>query len=177
MTIESLSHFAALVVTGLATGLLFGWLVSVLPGLARVDDHTYVTTMQTINREIINPAFLATFFLPPVLLGLAAVLSRGDGTSRSVYLGAAAIIYLIGVLGVTIVGNVPLNDSLDAFDLRSVEGSALDAAEANGSPELADRRRTYETPWNRWHALRTAASIVALGLGSAAALLDRTPGL
>ncbi len=177
MTVESISHFAALVVTGLAAGLLFGWMVSVLPGLARIDDRTYVATMQTINREIINPAFLATFFLPPVLLGLAAVLTRGDGSDRAVYLGLAAVIYLIGVLGVTVAGNVPLNNSLDAFDLQAVAGSDPDSTEVTGNPELAHRRRTYETPWNRWHALRTAASVVALGLASAAGLVERATAL
>lgn len=177
MSAESISHFAALIATGLAAGLLFGWMVSVLPGLARVDDHSYITTMQTINREIINPAFVATFFLPPVLLGLAAVLGRGDGSSRAVYLGVAAVVYLIGVLGVTAIGNIPLNNALEAFELPAIERSATDSAEAVDNLDLADRRQTYERPWNRWHALRTGASIVALGLASAAALVDRTAGL
>ena len=48
--------------TGLVAGLLYGWAVSVIPGTTRVGDHTYVETMQDINRAIINPAFIVPSF-------------------------------------------------------------------------------------------------------------------
>ena len=64
------------------------------------------------------------------------------------------------MLGVTIGRNVPLNDALDAFDLR---GSTGDVTE--------QRRSSYETPWNRWHYLRTIASFGSFALAAAAALV------
>lgn len=83
---------------------------------------------------------------------------RAGETRRARLLTGAAATYTTGVLGVTIGRNVPLNNALDAFDLTSASESAI-----------AERRQSYETPWNRWHYLRTAAGIASLVLAAAAA--------
>ena len=71
---------------------------------------------------------------------------------------------VLGATGATPpAGNVPLNDALDAFDLTGSDDQAIDA-----------RRHSYETPWNRWHHLRTAANVGAFVLTSAAALVATT---
>lgn len=160
MTLKTGTLFLSLLSSGLAAGLLFGWLVSVLPGLARISDETYVSTMQSINRAIINPAFIITFLIPPAILTAAAIMFFRDGqTRRAVWLAMGAVTYLLGVLGVTFGGNVPLNNTLDAFDLSAASVRSL-----------AEQRTSYETPWNRWHALRTAAAMAALAFTSVAAL-------
>ncbi len=162
MTLRTTLLVVSIVSSGLAAGLLFGWLVSVIPGTRRVGDRTYVETMQTINVAIINPAFLIPFMLTPLFLGAAAVAQyRAGNAGRAWTLGAAAVTYLVGVLGVTIGRNIPLNDALDAFDL---------AAASEG--EISAERRSYERPWNRWHAIRTMASIAVLGLAAATPLLS-----
>ena len=155
-----------IVTTGLMSGLLYGWSVSVIPGTRRVSAGNYVDTMQHINRAIINPAFVVPFMGIPLVLGGAAVMQFRAGDHRRGWLltGATAT-YLVGVLGVTIGGNVPLNDALDAFDLR---GSTSDAIER--------RRTTYERPWNRWHHLRTVASVGSFALAAAAALVAADDG-
>ncbi len=142
---------AAVVSTGLAAGLLFGWLVSVIPGTARTDDRTYIHTMQNINVAIVNPAFLVPFFLTPVGLIVAAVLEYRIGhTRRAIALGSAAGLYLLGVLGVTAVGNIPLNNALENFDLNRSSADAIKA-----------QRQAYEEAWNRWHTVRTTAAVGA----------------
>ncbi|MDJ0770475.1 MAG: DUF1772 domain-containing protein [Ilumatobacter sp.] len=147
--------------TGLVAGLLYGWAVSVIPGTTRVGDHTYVETMQDINRAIINPAFIVPFMGMPLALGAASVLHFRSGDVRRGWLLAGATgTYLVGVLGVTVRGNIPLNDALDAFDLPAAAGD-----------DLSERRRTYERPWNRLHHLRTAAGVVSFGLAAAAAMV------
>jgi len=151
----------SIVSSGLAAGVLFGWLVSVIPGTRRVGDRTYVETMQAINVAIINPAFLVPFMLTPLLLAVAAIAQyRAGNVGRAWTLGAAAATYAVGVLGVTIGRNIPLNDALDAFD--------LDAA---SDAEVAEERRSYEQPWNQWHAARTLASTVAFSLAVVAPVL------
>ncbi len=156
------SSFAGIATSGLVAGLLFGWLVSVLPGLAKVSDRAYVTTMQSINREIINPWFLIAFVGTPFVLALAAVAHFAAGEARrGWWLTAAAATYVIGVVGVTAGGNIPLNDELDAFVLD-------DASES----DLAVRRSTYERSWNRFHTVRTLASVVAFALATVPALTD-----
>ena len=145
--------------TGLVAGLLYGWAVSVIPGTTRVGDRTYVETMQDINRAIINPAFIIPFIGVPLALGAASVLHLRTGDARRGWLLASGTgTYLIGVLGVTVRGNIPLNDALDAFDLPDAADDAL-----------SDRRHTYERPWNRFHRLRTTAGVVSFGLAAAAA--------
>lgn len=64
---------------------------------------------------------------------------------------AATALYIIGVLGVTMVGNVPLNETLDAFDLQSASVR-----------EIAAQRAAFEVPWNRLNMVRTIASMLAL---------------
>ena len=151
----------SLVATGLMSGLWYGWTVSVIPGTKRVADANYIETMQHINRAIINPAFIIPFMGIPIVIGVAAWLQfRAGDTRRGWLLLGAAGTYVVGVLGVTIGGNVPLNDALDAFDLA-------------GSDEqpIGDRRETYERPWNRWHYLRTAGNLGSFVLASAAAIV------
>ena len=162
MSARTIMLVVSIVSSGLAAGLLFGWLVSVIPGTRRVGDRTYVETMQTINVAIINPAFLIPFMLTPLFLGAAAFAQyRAGNVNRAWMLGAAAGTYLVGVLGVTIGRNIPLNDALDAFDL----GGATDR-------DVADQRRSYEGPWNRWHAVRTVASVAVLALVAATPLMS-----
>lgn len=152
---------ASLVSSGLMAGLFFGWAVSVIPGTKVVDDRTYVTTMQNINREILNPVFIVAFLATPVLLAAAAIAHYRSGNQRAAaMLGTSAGAYVIGVLAVTAGGNVPLNNALEAFDMSAA------------STELIRERRTsYETPWNRWHNLRTVASIASLALAAYASIL------
>jgi uncharacterized membrane protein len=152
---------ASIVATGLMSGLWYGWSVSVIPGTRRVPDSNYVDTMQHINRAIINPGFIIPFMGIPVVIGLAAFMQFRVGDARRGWLLTwAAGTYVVGVLGVTVGGNVPLNDALDAFDL----------ARSNGET-ISTRRQTYETQWNRWHYLRTAANVAAFALASAAAVV------
>lgn len=161
MTARTLLLVTSIVSTGLMAGLLFGWLVSVIPGTSRIDDRAYVKTMQEINVAIINPAFVIPFMVTPALLVIAAVLEyRAGNQRRGAALASAAAVYAAGVLGVTFGGNIPLNNGLDAFDLAS-----------STEESLAGRRTSYEKPWNRWHGARTAASVVAFALASTATLL------
>ena len=150
-----------IVTTGLMSGLLYGWSVSVIPGTRRVAATNYVDTMQHINRAIINPAFVIPFMGIPLVLGGAAIMQfRAGDHRRGWLLASATATYAVGVLGVTIGRNVPLNDALDAFDLGNSTDDAIDR-----------RRNSYETPWNRWHYLRTLASVGSFALAAGAALV------
>jgi uncharacterized membrane protein len=143
-------------------GLFFGWSVSVIPGTARISDRNYVSTMQSINRAIVNPGFVITFLIPPMVLGGAAILHwRAGQARRALWLAVGAVSYLVGVLGVTFGGNVPLNNALDAFDLAAADDR-----------QIAEQRAAYEQPWNRWHTLRAAASVFSLACAAAATLAD-----
>ncbi len=154
----------SVVLTGLMAGLWYAWTVSVIPGTRLVGDTTYVETMQRINRAILNPGFLVPFIGIPVVLAVAAWLQfRAGDDRRGWLLAASAATYVVGVLGVTAGGNVPLNDALDEFDLAGADDEAR-----------RDRRTTYEQPWNRLHYVRTVGNLVAFVLATAAAVVDET---
>ena len=141
------------------TGLFWGWTFSAVPGLRSVDDRTYVAAMQSINRAILNPMFLVAFTGTVIVLAAAAFTTfRAGDTGRAWWITTAAVTYTIGVVGVTVAGNVPLNDALDAF----VPG-ADDAA-------FAAARSAYEGPWNRLHAIRSGLGVLAVVFAVTAAL-------
>lgn len=153
---------AGLLTVGLVAGFFYGWQVSAMRGLRVVPDRTYVTTMQSVNRAILNPYFLLSFVGALLLLAAATVVAFANGhTARAWWLLAASVSYGVGTFGVTVAGNVPLNEALARFDL----GPADDE-------EVARQRSAYEGPWNRLHNLRTVANLVAFSCAAVALLVD-----
>lgn len=134
---------ASLILTGLSAGLFFAWSVSVIPGTQKVDAPTYLSTMQHINRAILNPAFLLVFFGSLLAIVAATVLSWDFSDKVFWFLMVALLCYGLGTIGITGLGNVPLNNELDALQLERLSDEKLNAF-----------RRYYESRWNRFHALR-----------------------
>jgi uncharacterized membrane protein len=57
------------------------------------------------------------------------------------------VIYWIGAFGVTILGNIPLNEILDKTNLESIS-----------SEEVKELRRSIEVKWNNLNLIRTISS-------------------
>lgn len=140
--------------TALMAGLFFAWSCSVMPGIGRLPDASFLSSMQAMNRAILNPVFFSAFFGALLLLPLSAVLHYHLHPSpRFWLLIAAAILYGTGVFGITMVGNVPLNDRLDAFPLSSASAS-----------DMAAIRAAFEESWNNLNTIRTLASTLTIVL-------------
>lgn len=152
--VRNVSLFTTVILVGLSAGFFYAWEVSVIPGTIKVSTSTYLETMQQINREIINPKFFIGFFGSLVFLVLSTYLQFNDSNNGSfAILFAATSIYLIGTVGVTGLGNVPLNDMLDAIQLESLNPK-----------QLEDLRLSYELKWNRLHTIRTLFSGLSFSL-------------
>ena len=136
--------------TGLVAGLFYAWSCSVMLGFARLKDREFVSVMQKTNRAILNPVFFISFLGAPVLLPISTFLSFGNST-RFALLLAATIIYLTGTFGVTVFGNVPLNNTLDRFELETATEEAITRQRAN-----------FERRWNNLNTIRTVTSTLAL---------------
>lgn len=149
ISIKSITLFSAVLLTGLSAGLFFAWSVSVIPGTRRVPDHIYLETMQSINRAILNPAFFLIFFGSLLLMSVSTIQHFQAGLTFWVML-AAALTYLVGTFGVTALGNVPLNNSLDVLDLSEL-----------GVDLMAATRKAYESKWNRLHLIRTTFAVLS----------------
>jgi uncharacterized membrane protein len=148
ISIKSIILFGAVLLTGLSAGLFYAWSVSVIPGTQKVSDEVYLQTMQSINRAILNPAFFLIFFGSIILLSVASIYQFHSSKITFTLVLASSICYLIGTVGVTSLGNVPLNDQLEALDLLSLKNK-----------QLADFRTFYESKWNLLHQVRTVCAM------------------
>lgn len=150
----NLLYFLSTLFTGAIAGLFYAYSCSVNSGLGKLTDIEYIRSMQEINRAILNIWFLLPFFGAVPVLGGATWLSFSDGNEAAGWLIVVSLlIYLIGVLGVTLGGNVPLNEALD-----TLEPDVLSAA------DLTRERKNFEVPWNRWNLIRTIASAISFVL-------------
>jgi len=136
---------------GLASALVGGVFQAfsdfVMRGLLGAAPAAGIETMQHINRTVMKSGFLTTFIaLAPatIVLAVYAVL-RLEGQVRALLI-AAAILYVVAVFLVTIAGNVPMNERLDAM--------------VHTSTEAADYWQTYGKVWTRWNHVRTLGSIL-----------------
>jgi uncharacterized membrane protein len=142
-----------LVAGTLAVGLMAGvfgiFANAIMPGLRETDDRTFVGSFQSIDRAIINPRFMATFFGALLLPGLATLLHLSeDEQSLLPWTAAAFVLYLVVVVS-TIAVNVPRNDEMKAA------GRPDDIADLG-----AVRRHFDERRWARWN---TARAVLSLG--------------
>lgn len=149
-----LLQFTAVLLTGLLAGLFYGYDCSVTSGLVNLSDSCYLQSFQSINKAIQNPYFFFSFMGSLLVLPVASWLSYSSNNLVSFYmLLLATILYFIGVFGVTIFGNVPLNEQLANFPIST-----------SSETEISAMRKIFEKPWNYYHSIRTIASILAFGL-------------
>jgi len=142
---------AALVAAGLIAGLFYAYACSVMPGLARGDDKTFVEAMRGINVAIINPVFMLTFLGAPLLAGVAVFVNPGPRPWV-----IAGFVCLVAMLLITGALNIPLNNALE-----------------NGGDDFAAVRAKFETAWVRWNVLRALVSTAGFGCLVAAVLTRR----
>ncbi|MGI8458419.1 MAG: hypothetical protein ACR2LI_09950 [Propionibacteriaceae bacterium] len=103
-------QLAAVVLAGLVAGLLLAFAVAVLPGLAKVDDQTFVATMRSINVAILNPVFLLLWLGAPLLaIGTAGLSLR---SKEAIPWAIAGALLMIATFVITAAVNIPLNDAL-----------------------------------------------------------------
>ena len=137
--------------SGLMAGLFYSFSNVVMGALRRIPAPAGIAAMQSINVVVLNPLFFGLFF-GTALLGLVLVVAAlvgGAGTGSSSALGGG-LVYLVGVIGVTITRNVPLNDRLAAVDASGPEGAAV--------------WDDYLRRWTLWNHVRTVGALVSFGL-------------
>lgn len=164
ISIKSILLLGSVIFTGLSAGLFFAWSLSVIPGTLKISDSSYLEVMQSINRAILNPAFFLIFFGSVVMLSVGSIyLFHGSKPVFWLMLAASAT-YLVGTLAVTGLGNVPLNDQLEALKLSELNPT-----------KMQEFREYYETNWNRLHRIRTLSAIAAFILSTVALWINTRP--
>lgn len=150
ITFQQIGMIALVLMTGLAAGLCFTWSNAIIPGIGKLDDLGYLMSFQQMNRAILNPLFFIVFF-GPSFLGLVNLYGLKNASSAIIWpFVLAIVIYFLGVVLVTIFGNVPLNNILETTDLN-----------AASTEDLKTLRDNFEVKWNRLHLIRTLSAIVS----------------
>lgn len=98
---------------GLSGGALFAFSSFVMKGLARLAPAQGMAAMQAINIAAISFAFMLALFGTAALCVAVAGWALAEwGEPFAGYLLAGSVLYLAGVIGMTIAFHVPRNDAL-----------------------------------------------------------------
>jgi uncharacterized membrane protein len=147
---------AVLILATLTVGVMAGvmglYANTIMPGLRRTDDRTFVGAFQAIDTAIINPLFMLTFFGGMILTSTAAVLHMAEGFRSVLPWIIAALVLYAAVIAITLAVNVPLNDGIKAA------GAPDDVADL-----AAVREQFNEARWVRWNLVRTVLTTIAFG--------------
>jgi uncharacterized membrane protein len=151
MTTQTVFQILSVLLTGLIAGLFYGYDCSIIKGLGNLPDKEYLGAFQSINRAILNPYFFLSFIGSILVLLITCWLVFKTGNRSTFYFVlAATLVYLLGAFIVTMAANVPLNNQLDKLNLAAEPAEAIRAF-----------REKFEAGWNKWHHIRTYASILA----------------
>ncbi|MCS5722318.1 DUF1772 domain-containing protein [Herbiconiux sp. CPCC 203407] len=130
-------------------------------GATSRGSHVGITAMQAINRAAVRPPLMVLLF-GTMLAGLATcILLAVVGGGHALWWGLAGeVLYLGGVVVMTVAFHVPRNDGLELLDASGV--SAADSGGRAGSNEtIDDRWRRYVVEWTRGNHVRTLAGVLA----------------
>ena len=161
MTLENILLVIGGTLSGLLAGVMYTFNVAIVPALRSTKGTQHIAAMQALNLKIQNPVFFLSFFGPTVILPITAYLHRD--TAQFPLLAAAAALHIIGANGVTMVGNIPLNNQLDKVDVNKISEAEAD--------KIREDFQGVGSRWMNLHAIRTLTSTAATALVFIACLM------
>jgi len=133
---------------GILSGLFFVFSNTIMKSLYTIEPEVGIKAMQQINSTIINPLFMIMFMGTPLLsLYLVIVAWTGTFGTAGYWLIPGGLIHLLGSFLVTIVGNVPLNNTLAVVNPLSLKGNRV--------------WLEYKQKWVPLNHVRTVASVLS----------------
>ena len=149
--VEIILMLVAALGCALVAGIFFAFSNFVMKALIRVPPEHGISAMQSINVTVLNPWFFGLFLGTGVICIVTAIFLLFDsGHPGAVPALAGCATYVAGTILVTILFNIPRNESL----------ATLNAAD----PESVYKWVGYVSGWTRWNHVRTIASAVASAL-------------
>ena len=146
----------SIMLCSLVAGLLFGFAIVVMPGIAKLADKEYLLTFKHMDGIIQNnqPLFILVWAGSILSIIITLILGIMNLSGIQIYLLVfASILYLFGVQLPTFRFNIPLNNSIQHLDIESLE-----------EYEATSSRVDFEIPWNRWNRIRTVNAILAVSM-------------
>ena len=137
----------ALIFSGAIFGFFYAWVCSTMWGLDAADPAVAIAAMQAMNTSVRNAVFAPAFFGTPFILGLTGLWAWRRSRPAALAFLAAAAVYGLGGMVLTMAINVPMNEALALVDPQQ------DSARVWGD---------YSARWQMWNEVRTVASGLAL---------------
>ncbi len=150
MKIEIIILASAILSTGLMAGIFFTWSNAVKPGIGKLSDIEYLKALQSMNRVILNIPFKIIFFISIISVALVPVLYFDLYPNMIFWLFIFTLLsYWGGAFGITLFGNIPLNEKLDKTNLESIS-----------TQKIKLLRTGIESNWNNLNLIRTISSLI-----------------
>lgn len=149
----------AILFFGAIFGFFYAWVCSTMWGLDRVDPRAAIEAMNGMNASVRNPAFFLSFFVTPLVGAAAAILTWRVARRRAILLAVATVLHVLGVILVTQLFNLPLNEALAAAEIPQ------------SSDEAARVWTEYSGPWQTYNLIRMISAGVSLALVAGALAL------
>ena len=149
--------FLSILSCSLVTGFIFTYAIIVMPGLSKLNDKEFLKAFQVTDAVIQNKQsiFMVIWVGSTVsVLSLILISIAYVGLSETWLIVLVALIYLMGVQGITILIHLPLNNQIQKLNLEKLKDE-----------NLRDERLNFENKWNFFNNIRTTiAFFVSLTL-------------
>ena len=149
--------FLSILSCSLVTGFIFTYAIIVMPGLSKLSDKEFLKAFQVTDAVIQNkqPIFMVIWVGSIVsVLSLILISIVYVGLSETWLIVLVALIYLMGVQGITILIHLPLNNQIQKLNLEKLNDE-----------NLKNERLNFEIKWNFFNNIRTTiAFFVSLTL-------------
>jgi uncharacterized membrane protein len=143
--------FGTVLGSGLAAGVFFAFSGFVMPALDRLPTAQGIAAMQSLNKLAVTPPLMTVLFGTALAGGGLAVWALTSWDQRPApWVLTGSALYLVGVIGVTIAANVPLNNALDTVH---PEGAGAAAGWSS-----------FYGHWMAWNHVRAGAALGAAAL-------------
>lgn len=134
--------------SALMAGMFFTFSNFVMTALGQLPAPQGILAMQRINVVIMNPLFFVAFAGTAILcLGLPFSLFWRAPHPNEIYLVIACVCYILSVMLVTGIFNVPMNNELEAVEPNSSGASIL--------------WQRYLIVWTRWNHVRSIGALIS----------------
>ncbi len=149
--------FLSILSCSLVTGFIFTYAIVVMPGLSKLSDKEFLKAFRVTDAVIQSkqPIFMLTWIGSIVsVLSLILISITYVGLSETWLIVLVALIYLLGVQGITILIHLPLNNQIQKLNLEKLKDE-----------NLRNERLNFENKWNFFNNIRTTiAFFVSLTL-------------
>ncbi|MDF1809482.1 MAG: DUF1772 domain-containing protein [Phycisphaerales bacterium] len=143
----------AILVTGVVGGIFFAFSDFIMRSLATTPPSSGIDAMTEINRKVYRSVFIHGIWISAVLsviLIFAGVTQISD--PESIWLIVGGSCYLLGVMGVSILFNIPMNHKLESLASRFEDSANLRAQKFWS---------IYLSRWTLWNHVRSVAAVIS----------------